>query len=204
MPQEAWVVKCYSCTKFQVQLEKKAKKWKCVVCGAKQDLMKIFFKGSPKDCRLNVQNMNMAEGELLEKVTEQSQYQLYHHNNWENISQNSQEYSSCENNDAMRITQDLGEDAMADIDDQCFESVACSQELDQVRRINEELSMKSVVQSEIEGSPVSPSKDVFDVNSIDFSIKTVPSNASSINRGAQALKLSIFESNAEFDESLDF
>ncbi|XP_014220577.1 MRN complex-interacting protein [Trichogramma pretiosum] len=68
MPQEAWVVKCYSCKKFQVQLKKKAKKWKCVVCGSKQDLMTIFFTGQPCDCRVNVQNLNAAEGEKNEKL----------------------------------------------------------------------------------------------------------------------------------------
>ncbi|XP_018320538.1 MRN complex-interacting protein [Agrilus planipennis] len=58
MPQELQVLKCFSCDTFQVQIVKKIPKWICKLCGEKQSTIKIYFKGSGKDCRTYVQNLN--------------------------------------------------------------------------------------------------------------------------------------------------
>lgn len=42
MPQTWLVVQCYQCKTFQVDQEKKAKKWQCKLCGEKQSLQRIF------------------------------------------------------------------------------------------------------------------------------------------------------------------
>ncbi|XP_077866816.1 uncharacterized protein LOC102801830 [Saccoglossus kowalevskii] len=64
MGQEFIVVKCFSCTVFQVQQVKKAKKWNCKMCGSKQSLKKIYGQGSGADCRKHVQKLNMMRGEM--------------------------------------------------------------------------------------------------------------------------------------------
>ncbi|KAJ9073295.1 hypothetical protein DSO57_1018010 [Entomophthora muscae] len=54
------IIKCYSCSTFQVHPAKKAKDWKCKLCGEKQSLKRIYFESSAaKDCRLQVQQLNL-------------------------------------------------------------------------------------------------------------------------------------------------
>ncbi|XP_029158420.1 uncharacterized protein LOC114930742 isoform X2 [Nylanderia fulva] len=48
MPQEMNILCCYSCKMYQVHIVKKAPKWNC----------KIYFQGSGRDCRLQVQQLN--------------------------------------------------------------------------------------------------------------------------------------------------
>ncbi|KAL6267924.1 hypothetical protein P5V15_000992 [Pogonomyrmex californicus] len=58
MPQEMNVLCCYSCKMYQVHIVKKARKWKCKLCNAKQSVQQIYFQGSGQDCRLHVQHLN--------------------------------------------------------------------------------------------------------------------------------------------------
>ncbi|XP_076661816.1 uncharacterized protein LOC143365483 [Halictus rubicundus] len=58
MSQQMNIVCCYSCNIFQVHIVKKAKKWQCKICNAKQAFRRIFFQGSGKDCRIQVQKLN--------------------------------------------------------------------------------------------------------------------------------------------------
>ncbi|XP_011873163.1 PREDICTED: UPF0544 protein C5orf45 homolog [Vollenhovia emeryi] len=58
MPQEMNVLCCYSCKMYQVHIVKKARKWQCKLCNAKQSVKQIYFQGSGKDCRLHVQHLN--------------------------------------------------------------------------------------------------------------------------------------------------
>ncbi|XP_072751155.1 MRN complex-interacting protein isoform X3 [Anoplolepis gracilipes] len=58
MPQEMNVLCCYSCKMYQVHIVKKAPKWHCKVCNAKQSIQQIYFQGSGRDCRLHVQQLN--------------------------------------------------------------------------------------------------------------------------------------------------
>ncbi|XP_071565556.1 uncharacterized protein [Temnothorax nylanderi] len=58
MPQEMNVLCCYSCKMYQVHIVKKARKWQCKLCNAKQSVRQIYFQGSGKDCRLRVQHLN--------------------------------------------------------------------------------------------------------------------------------------------------
>ncbi|KAJ8983346.1 hypothetical protein NQ317_003151 [Molorchus minor] len=73
MPQEFQVLQCYCCQTFQVDIVKKVLKWSCKMCGEKQSVKKIFAKGSGKDCRLHVQELNTmrikAEGEVPKKAS---------------------------------------------------------------------------------------------------------------------------------------
>lgn len=43
---------------YQVHIVKKAKKWQCKICNEKQGFRRIFFQGSGKDCRIQVQKLN--------------------------------------------------------------------------------------------------------------------------------------------------
>ncbi|EZA60188.1 hypothetical protein DMN91_010812 [Ooceraea biroi] len=58
MPQEMNVLCCYSCKMFQVHIVKKARKWQCKLCNAKQSVQQIYLQGSGRDCRLYVQQLN--------------------------------------------------------------------------------------------------------------------------------------------------
>ncbi|XP_065215063.1 MRN complex-interacting protein [Planococcus citri] len=65
MVQEFHVLKCHQCELFQVHIVKKAKKWECKVCGAKQSVVKVFGQGSAKDCRIHVQKLNEQRSQNL-------------------------------------------------------------------------------------------------------------------------------------------
>ncbi|XP_011691500.1 PREDICTED: UPF0544 protein C5orf45 homolog [Wasmannia auropunctata] len=58
MPQDMNILCCYSCKIYQVHIVKKARKWRCKLCNAKQSIRQIYFQGSGKDCRLHVQRLN--------------------------------------------------------------------------------------------------------------------------------------------------
>ncbi|KAL6440774.1 hypothetical protein ACFW04_003313 [Cataglyphis niger] len=58
MPQEMNVLCCYSCKMYQVHIVKKAPKWNCKLCNAKQSVQQVYFQGSGQDCRLHVQQLN--------------------------------------------------------------------------------------------------------------------------------------------------
>ncbi|XP_076282744.1 MRN complex-interacting protein-like isoform X1 [Lasioglossum baleicum] len=58
MPQHMNILCCYSCNMYQVHIVKKAKNWQCKICNAKQSFRRIFFQGSGKDCRIQVQKLN--------------------------------------------------------------------------------------------------------------------------------------------------
>ncbi|XP_058129794.1 MRN complex-interacting protein [Anopheles ziemanni] len=73
MPQELRVVRCFQCSKFQVDIVKKANKWMCKVCGVKQSLMKEYFRGSGKECRSVVHELterNIATDDQEAKLAE--------------------------------------------------------------------------------------------------------------------------------------
>ncbi|KAL4451795.1 hypothetical protein ABPG75_007457 [Micractinium tetrahymenae] len=78
MPQTWLVVCCHACGKFQVDQEKKVKKWQCKVCGEKQSLQRIYARShSAKDCRQVVQKYNSARGEVEAEDTERALQQAY-------------------------------------------------------------------------------------------------------------------------------
>ncbi|KAL4419514.1 hypothetical protein ABPG77_002300 [Micractinium sp. CCAP 211/92] len=78
MPQTWLVVCCHSCSKFQVDQEKKAKKWQCKVCGEKQSLQRIFARShSAKDCRQVVQQYNSARGQIEDAEADRALLQAY-------------------------------------------------------------------------------------------------------------------------------
>ena len=43
-------------------MKKSTNKWACKLCGEKQSVKQIFFKGSGKECRIQVQQLNLAKG----------------------------------------------------------------------------------------------------------------------------------------------
>lgn len=44
MPQVYNIVKCYQCSTYQVDIDKKStNKWTCKLCGAKQSLKQVVF-----------------------------------------------------------------------------------------------------------------------------------------------------------------
>lgn len=92
------ILKCFECETFQVDQVKKAKKWTCKVCNAKQSIKKIYFTSGAgrkfqesmlmksfslrfhvlaKDCRVKAQEMNVtyhqtksAAGEVILQESE--------------------------------------------------------------------------------------------------------------------------------------
>ncbi|KAJ2659261.1 hypothetical protein IWW48_003598 [Coemansia sp. RSA 1200] len=70
------VLRCASeqCTKFQTQQQKKASKWRCVVCGMSQSIRQVYFESTvPKECRRVVMELNMRKGkEQMERAEEHS------------------------------------------------------------------------------------------------------------------------------------
>ncbi|XP_078038382.1 MRN complex-interacting protein [Augochlora pura] len=58
MSQQMNILCCCSCSMYQVHIVKKAKKWQCKICNTKQTFRQIFFQGSGKDCRIQVQKLN--------------------------------------------------------------------------------------------------------------------------------------------------
>ncbi|XP_037805466.1 uncharacterized protein LOC119599640 [Lucilia sericata] len=63
MPQEVRVLQCFSCKIFQVDIVKKTSKWQCRVCNIKQTVRKECFRGTAKECRTKVQQLNMTKGQ---------------------------------------------------------------------------------------------------------------------------------------------
>ncbi|KAJ2521089.1 hypothetical protein H4217_001616 [Coemansia sp. RSA 1939] len=68
------VLRCANeqCTKFQSQQQKKASKWKCVVCGLGQSVRQVYFESTvPRECRQVVMELNMRKGrEQAERAEE--------------------------------------------------------------------------------------------------------------------------------------
>jgi len=71
MPQEFQVVRCFSCQTFQGQQVKKAKKWRCKVCGEKQSYCKVYGQGNGKECRLHVQKLNEMAANMQQGLEEE-------------------------------------------------------------------------------------------------------------------------------------
>ncbi|KAM4621924.1 MRN complex-interacting protein [Polymixia lowei] len=67
MVQDFRVLECFSCRTFQVHEVKKTKKWTCKMCGEKQSVIKVVSRGSGRDCRRHVQQLNSKRGEKLEQ-----------------------------------------------------------------------------------------------------------------------------------------
>lgn len=153
--------------------------------------------------------MNVAEGEKFDNQPEQSdiQDQYYENENIENLSQNSNNSHnhsfSCE--DMEEFTNSVLE---ADISEPCVKGdedyFQSSFRIDS-ENYNEESSTAS--NAELLKNGTSTDEYDFDINSIDFTIKTYrESTISSSEKRNQPLQFlpSIFESNSDLDESLDF
>ncbi|KAI1287097.1 hypothetical protein HDE_10476 [Halotydeus destructor] len=56
--QEFVVLRCKQCSMFQVHQSKKSPKFSCKVCGEKQSISKVLYKGSSSECRTVVQRLN--------------------------------------------------------------------------------------------------------------------------------------------------
>jgi len=81
MPQTFVALQCAFCNTFQGQLDKKSKKFSCVICNAKQSFRTIFaVSNSGKDIRLTVQQLNELRGAHEElkgsEVVQQIQHNL--------------------------------------------------------------------------------------------------------------------------------
>ncbi|KRT81704.1 hypothetical protein AMK59_5666 [Oryctes borbonicus] len=72
MPQELHVVRCYNCEAFQVDIVKKVPKWICKICGEKQSLKKVYAKGTGKECREFVKDLNEQRLSLPTTIIENS------------------------------------------------------------------------------------------------------------------------------------
>eukprot|EP00834_Sanchytrium_tribonematis_P008431 NODE_988_length_2781_cov_0.348248.p3 type:complete len:126 gc:universal NODE_988_length_2781_cov_0.348248:173-550(+) len=67
------ILQCQSCSIYQVDIVKKAKKWKCKVCGISQSVSRVFYlDNDAKTCRKKVQQMNMSHTNGSPKVSKQS------------------------------------------------------------------------------------------------------------------------------------
>lgn len=72
MPQEIVVLRCKQCLFFQTHLSKKSIQYNCKICGEKQSISRIYFKGTGAECRRTCQHMNTAiqsdgDPELVER-----------------------------------------------------------------------------------------------------------------------------------------
>lgn len=161
--------------------------------------------------------MNRAEGEMLEKLIQQSTFEEenYYDEDCENISQNSQShnYSSLSSQkNSKDFSEDFIDENLAEIDEKCseLEEIYSQESLESNEHCvenSEEFFQDNDVTKESKTLTINETnydEDVFDVNSIDFTIKAFESAPKVKSRSAQVLKLSIFESNSDFDESLDF
>lgn len=98
MVQSYHVVQCFSCSMFQVDIVKKAKKWTCKLCNEKQTLKKVFYEGnfefsreimkfqylsisgSSKDCREHVQTSNANAISLSNQALDNLELEPQHTN----------------------------------------------------------------------------------------------------------------------------
>ncbi|XP_039265161.2 uncharacterized protein LOC120340844 isoform X2 [Styela clava] len=64
MPQEFMILKCFTCSMFQVHQIRKSKTWTCKMCNEKQSQQKLYGQGSGKECRMMVQQLNIKKREL--------------------------------------------------------------------------------------------------------------------------------------------
>eukprot|EP01028_Stygiella_incarcerata_P011254 TRINITY_DN626_c2_g1_i2.p1 TRINITY_DN626_c2_g1~~TRINITY_DN626_c2_g1_i2.p1 ORF type:complete len:252 (-),score=85.29 TRINITY_DN626_c2_g1_i2:843-1598(-) len=68
MSKEYLALQCVGCGAFQVQQNKKSKKYVCVLCRMKQSIGKVFFRGSiAKEVRPVVQQLNMQRGKRIDE-----------------------------------------------------------------------------------------------------------------------------------------
>lgn len=169
--------------------------------------MQIYFKGQPSDCRVNVQNMNAAEGEL-DKLQEQSDDhdEYTYRENCENISNNKQNSSfSCRDMEDFKnavIEADLDEDWTQDDQNRSqYFHEDCSNEPSQ--NFTQEIAT-AINTIESSRNDTNTDEDYFDLNSTDFTIKITSKSCIGSKKLNQASKISIFESNNDFDDSLDF
>jgi hypothetical protein len=78
MSKDHLVLQCAVCGMFQVQQNKKSGKFTCVLCGAKQSIGKVFFRGSmAKEVRPVVQQLNMERGKRLNEEKSMSGLKKY-------------------------------------------------------------------------------------------------------------------------------
>uniref|UniRef100_A0A8B9D5R1 MRN complex-interacting protein N-terminal domain-containing protein n=1 Tax=Anser cygnoides TaxID=8845 RepID=A0A8B9D5R1_ANSCY len=80
MAAPCWVLRCCSCRLFQAQQAKRSAKWSCSVCGQRQALLKVYGRGSGRDCRHHVQKLNSLQVPLPFRsrlFSEVSQSQLH-------------------------------------------------------------------------------------------------------------------------------
>eukprot|EP00075_Anas_platyrhynchos_P035057 XP_027324310.1 MRN complex-interacting protein [Anas platyrhynchos] len=68
MAAPCWVLRCCSCRLFQAQQAKRSAKWSCSVCGQRQALLKVYGRGSGRDCRHHVQKLNSLQAEAEEAI----------------------------------------------------------------------------------------------------------------------------------------
>jgi hypothetical protein len=63
------IVKCFNCSMYQVDINKKStNKWQCKLCGSKQTLKQVFFESDcAKDCRERVKQLNSLNGQRQEQ-----------------------------------------------------------------------------------------------------------------------------------------
>lgn len=60
MPEEIVVLRCKQCSFFQTHLSKKSIRYNCKVCGEKQSISRVYFKGTGAECRRTCQHLNTA------------------------------------------------------------------------------------------------------------------------------------------------
>lgn len=158
--------------------------------------------------------MNTAEGEIFEKLKECSSFQDENHYNdgYENLEENlsnSVYFSDKKSEHFRQVTFDHLEDEFDQLE---YEFRPSAYDIDGFNE-TQERSFKENVTTHVHRQSISnhtqsidnnsnKEDNYFDLNSIDFTIKTF--NPSSVIKKKEQLKLSIFESNTDFDESLDF
>ncbi|XP_064652007.1 MRN complex-interacting protein-like [Lineus longissimus] len=70
MPQIFHVLRCFSCSTFQVHQVKKSNRYNCKMCSVKQSVTKVFAQGSGVECRKVVQQLNMYQGEKEAEIAQ--------------------------------------------------------------------------------------------------------------------------------------
>ncbi|KMQ84874.1 hypothetical protein RF55_16970 [Lasius niger] len=82
---------------YQVHIVKKAPKWHCKVCNAKQFVKQIYFQGSGRDCRLQVQQLNAMKADNTFFISSEQDDVSDACDTFANISQESDSDNAAEN-----------------------------------------------------------------------------------------------------------
>ncbi|XP_031830714.1 uncharacterized protein LOC116426210 [Nomia melanderi] len=219
MSQQMNILCCFSCNIYQVHIVKTSKKWQCKICNKKQPFRQIFFQGSGKDCRVQVQKLNAMKEYESQMNPSFEMVSSTHHSNYQNnytdqpkakISENKwAKYLDTSDKDLFNAVENSNHEYVFDkaIDDSVYSnndnsSHGCSQSSNIYSNFDQN-DTTQIVSSDDEAE--SPS---FVEQEISHTILTTrddnKSNDSYNSNTTETNKKNIFDDNEDFDLVIDF